>query len=250
MFFSRPGEITMKTRMLAVGGAIALSLAASSAQAATCAGAPPFTDVSASATYCTNTEWLANRGVTLGCVGTNFCPNDPVTRASMALFMNRLADALVLRPVRIQQYLGAFTLTTGAVDNAICQQDVLAAANYPRSISMTTHLSARSAGGVVTMAIQPIYSTDGGATWTFPNTYGSSVGFDAAYTGHVTSPATFTLGAGVPLRVAVGAFSDAGATGIAAGGTCFILVHAQSLSGTASPFDDVEDQPGVRPEGS
>ena len=139
----------MTTRMLAVGGAMALSLATSSAQAATCSGAPPFTDVSASATYCTNTEWLANRGVTLGCVGTNFCPNDPVTRASMALFMNRLADALVLRPVRVQQYLGAFTLTTGAVDNAVCQQDVLAAANYHRSISMTTHVSAQSAGGVV-----------------------------------------------------------------------------------------------------
>ncbi len=28
------------------------------------------------ANYCTNTEWLKNRNVTLGCVGTNYCPND------------------------------------------------------------------------------------------------------------------------------------------------------------------------------
>jgi hypothetical protein len=240
----------MKTKLLAVGGAMALSFAASSAQAATCTGAPPFTDVSASATYCTNTEWLANRGVTLGCVGTNFCPNDPVTRASMALFMNRLADALVLPPTRVLQSLGAFTLTGASVDNAVCQQNVLAAANYPRSISMTTHVTALSAAGLVTMGIQPIYSTNGGATWNFPNGIAAYVTFDTSYWGHVTSPATFTLPAGLPLRVAVGPYSQAGATGVATGGRCFILVHAQSLSGTASPFDDVEDQPGVRPEGS
>lgn len=83
-----------------------------------CSGAPPFADVSASAIYCTNTEWLKNRNVTLGCTGTNYCPNDAVTRASMALFMNRLADALIMPPTVTEATTWALTLTGSA--NPVC----------------------------------------------------------------------------------------------------------------------------------
>ena len=65
-------------------------LASTSASAAPCFGASPFTDVAAGETYCTSTEWLKNRNITLGCTATTYCPNDYVTRAQMALFMNRL----------------------------------------------------------------------------------------------------------------------------------------------------------------
>jgi hypothetical protein len=238
----------MKTKILAIAGALAASFTASGAQAAACTGAPPFTDVSASASYCTNTEWLKNRAVTTGCVGTNFCPNDVVTRASMALFMNRLADALVRPPIRVEDAPGAYTLTTGAVDNIQCQANVLTAANYPRSIALSTHLTAL-ASGQATMGIQPLYSTDGGATWNFPNTFAERVGFDSIYEGNVSSPATFTLPAGLPLRVGVGPFSFAGATGIASGGRCHILVQAQSVSGSSSPFDEADVSTDRRPDG-
>ena len=203
--------------------AIALSLAASSTQAATCAGAPPFTDVSASATDRTQHRMAREPGGHAWLRRNQFL-SEPPRDAGIDGPVHEPAAAcrLVLRPVRVQQYLGAYTLTTGAVDNAVCQQDVLAAANYHRSISMTTHLSALSAGGAVHDGHSANLLDTRRATWTFPNSYGSSVGFDAAYTGHVTSPATFMLAAGAPLRVAVGAFSVAGATGVAAGVTCFI----------------------------
>jgi len=61
------------------------------AQAAPCVG---FTDVDDTSPFCVNVAWLKNRGVTLGCTATLYCPNDPVTRLQMAIFMNRLADSL------------------------------------------------------------------------------------------------------------------------------------------------------------
>ncbi len=36
--------------------------------------------------------WVADKEVTLGCGGGNYCPDDPVTRRDMALFMQRQAQ--------------------------------------------------------------------------------------------------------------------------------------------------------------
>ncbi|HEX4883455.1 MAG TPA: S-layer homology domain-containing protein [Casimicrobiaceae bacterium] len=71
-------------------------LAAPAAKAFPCGpGASPFTDVPDVASYCTNVLWLRNAAVTVGCgTGTTYCPDDSVTRAQMALFMNRLAKTL------------------------------------------------------------------------------------------------------------------------------------------------------------
>jgi hypothetical protein len=65
---------------------------------------PPFTDIATTDSFCTNAEWLKNRGISLGCGGTDYCPNDFVLRSQMALFMNRLG--VTLSP--------AVTLTQGA----------------------------------------------------------------------------------------------------------------------------------------
>jgi len=68
------------------------------ARAAACApGANPFADIPDGIFFCTNTLWLRNANVTLGCSsggGLNFCPDEFVPRSQMALFMNRLARAL------------------------------------------------------------------------------------------------------------------------------------------------------------
>ena len=34
-------------------------------------------------------DWLADAGITNGCGGGDYCPDDPVTRAEMAAFMHR-----------------------------------------------------------------------------------------------------------------------------------------------------------------
>ncbi len=53
-----------------------------------------FSDVPTSATYHAAVEWVFNRGITLGCAAGLYCPDDFVTRAQMALFMQRLGTAL------------------------------------------------------------------------------------------------------------------------------------------------------------
>ncbi len=48
-----------------------------------------FADVPSDAWYTGYVEHLAEHAITLGCSGGNYCPNDPVTRAEMASFLDR-----------------------------------------------------------------------------------------------------------------------------------------------------------------
>lgn len=57
------------------------------ALAAPCAG---FTDVDTSSPFCANVAWMKNRGITLGCTATLYCPDEFVTRLQMAAFLYRL----------------------------------------------------------------------------------------------------------------------------------------------------------------
>jgi subtilisin family serine protease len=52
-----------------------------------CLTSTPFADVSAASPFCPWIQELANRGVTGGCGGGNFCPSNPVNRAQMAVFL-------------------------------------------------------------------------------------------------------------------------------------------------------------------
>ena len=47
-----------------------------------------FADVPAASPYCRWVEELARRGVVGGCGGGNYCPNNPVNRAQMAVFIS------------------------------------------------------------------------------------------------------------------------------------------------------------------
>ena len=75
--------------------ALTALLLSQGAAASACLGASPFDDIAQSDAICSNAEWLKNRGVTLGCTANLYCPLESVSRAQMALFMNRLAIALV-----------------------------------------------------------------------------------------------------------------------------------------------------------
>jgi hypothetical protein len=46
-----------------------------------------FADVPMSSPMAPWIEDLYNRGITAGCVGNDFCPSSPVTRAQMAVFL-------------------------------------------------------------------------------------------------------------------------------------------------------------------
>ena len=54
-----------------------------------CATGSPFSDVSADTWPCKYIKRLSELGITKGCGGGNYCPNDPVTRDQMAAFIAR-----------------------------------------------------------------------------------------------------------------------------------------------------------------
>jgi hypothetical protein len=68
---------------------VALALLATSAVAQDCDN---FTDVPASSPFCPDVTWLTSFGITKGCGGSQFCPNETVTRLQMAAFMHRLGE--------------------------------------------------------------------------------------------------------------------------------------------------------------
>ena len=61
---------------------------------------PPnlFADVPETNGFCRWIEELANRGVVSGCGGGNYCPNDPVTREQMSIFVLRTPDPALSPP--------------------------------------------------------------------------------------------------------------------------------------------------------
>jgi hypothetical protein len=58
-----------------------------------CGTTPMFGDVPASDPFCRWIEEAARRGAVSGCGGGNYCPNNPMTREAMSLFMLRILDA-------------------------------------------------------------------------------------------------------------------------------------------------------------
>ena len=211
------------------------------ASADPCTGASPFTDVPASANYCTNTEWLKNRNVTLGCIGTNYCPNEVVTRASMALFMNRLADALVMPPTVTESTTGALTLTGGSDDNPVCATATIPAVNYPRVFAMTGHVAILGTGGTATVAMQVRRSLNGGG-FSATNSNGQRVTTDSVYTANMSQSGEFTVPAGQTAAAHIGLFTVSGSTAIA-NTRCHLILNGQSVSGTSSPFDRMPEDP-------
>jgi hypothetical protein len=128
-----------------------------------------FSDVPTAAIYHAATEWLANRGVTLGCATGLYCPNEFVTRGQMALFMQRLGAALT--PTLIAQTGG------GAADidalPIVCQTALSAyAPTFPQRAIARSSVSIQPAIGGLQFVANHMVSTDGGATWSnpfFPN---------------------------------------------------------------------------------
>jgi len=49
---------------------------------------PSFNDVPCSSGFAKWVDELARRGITAGCGGGNYCPDNPVTRGQMAVFLS------------------------------------------------------------------------------------------------------------------------------------------------------------------
>ena len=160
----------MRNRPLFIVTLLALGLSAGPAAALPCVG---FTDVEDTSSFCPNVEWLKNRAITLGCTSTTtYCPADPVTRLSMAVFMNRLGKALT--PVSLHK-MALFTTPVALTPTGdmFCVTDDLPPATYPRAARFigTAWGHSTDASGSYLAGLWR-YSTDAGATWGAVGTYG------------------------------------------------------------------------------
>ena len=227
----------MRNRLLYVVTLLALGLSAGPAVALPCVG---FTDVEDTSSFCPNVEWLKNRAITLGCTSTTtYCPSDPVTRLSMAVFMNRLGKALTPVVLHKELYLTTnVTVGSPAGGQLLCQMDNdYAVTDFPR----TARFSATVYG--VPLATAWLvgwwrYSTDAGTTWNnVPNT---TTQRDWAGTGQV---AGFSVMA-PPMDLEVGTSYRFALFGSAMGSTytfnpfgCQIEAVITNRNAATSPFD-------------
>lgn len=151
--------------------AAALSIAAATASAQQCQG---FTDVLASDTaVCPAVEWIKNRGVTTGCTATAYCPTAFVTRAQMALFMQRLGKSLtpeVLRRHVSNNAPPAIPPADGSQGSLIrCMTPQSTSAIYPRHVVVNASFAGLATGSSVAINTFLLISDDNGASWSQVN---------------------------------------------------------------------------------
>ncbi len=120
-----------------------------------------FSDIPAGSLLHAATEWMRDRGITLGCAAGVYCPDDLVTRGQLALFLERMGGAMTPRLLDAVFALGTVDLDTMPV---VCQT-----ASYTPSFAQTAMLLAR-ADGLGTVAgnyrLHTVFSVDDGANWT------------------------------------------------------------------------------------
>ena len=215
--------------------ASAVALAPPDAVAAPCAG---FSDLDTSSPFCVHVEWIKNRGVTQGCTLTTYCPNDLVTRLSMAAFLRRLGDAMT--PVDLTPVVGGPTAgVTPATNPVLCATPDYLVSSFPRRAYVNTAAILSSPSGNIDVRAHVVYSTDAGTSWTFVP---SSDQYATLYVGatpvnHVTVAPFGALDLNVAQSVRFGVqleqFLGSGTVTV----SCQNRVQLVSRTGGSSPLD-------------
>ena len=209
------------------------------AHAQSCAG---FTDVSGTSPFCPNVEWLKNRAVTLGCTSTTlYCPADPVTRLSMAAFMNRLGKALSPEILTFEGVPGALALPTSPPFPKRCGTTSSTVAVYPRTATIHATLTGLADANAVAWRARAVFSTDGGTTW---QSTSAPVDIRASSAGNqwsgVSAVASIDVAPNLAYRFAIEVGRDSllpGTTGNFVDSRCIVTATVDNRNGTSTPFD-------------
>jgi hypothetical protein len=139
---SLPGSVARHSRLLVRLGLIVALMAALAFGSAigVVLASHQFADVPDSNIYHNDIDAIADAGVTTGCGGGNYCPNDYVTRGQMAAFLNRLG---ALAPGKVP------VVNADRLDGLDANE--LARVNYGQNISSPTITDTESTYGEVTI---------------------------------------------------------------------------------------------------
>lgn len=227
--------------------AAVLGTVSTGAAAAPCGGGSAgtgFDDVQDTDSFCNSAQWLKNRAISLGCgSGANYCPVDNVTRAAMALFLNRLGNAITPKYVRRATTTGGGNTLKPTTLIAVCDtlETDLPAVNYPQRVRARGTVVAPLSGSAVGLGFYRSY--DGGTTRFTMNTLSTELllSTPSGETMLHWSSNIITVPPGNAVTVSMGIINrGAGTLTVGSGGRCALEVEAVSaISGTA-PFDAVE----------
>ncbi len=122
--------------------------------AAPCDG---FADVDSNSTFCSAVRYIKDKGITLGCTGSTYCPNDFVTRLQMAAFLQRAGKG------GTHNTLGDYTTSVGGGDyNTVTAQYGTIAGGYLNTTTAEADYAVVS-GGTSNVA-NDVYASVGGGT--------------------------------------------------------------------------------------
>jgi hypothetical protein len=200
-----------------------------------CPGPSGFADVAQSDIFCTNVQWLANRSITTGCDRELYCPDDPVTRAQMALFMNRLARAML--PAFVTRIRSGTPIDLGA-PSIQCETPDIAGAPYERIAIGNATMSAL-ADASLTMRADLAYSLDGGTSWSlfFSNTSVNRGSIPANQWGNLSHADAVVIEPGEMARFGIQVVRDGAGAGNLDNFRCFLMIQYQNRNPASPPFD-------------
>ena len=224
--------------------AVSTLLSGGAALAAPCAGFTDVDDTVVSGEQCQSVEWLKNREITTGCTSsTLYCPNNPVLRSSMALFLSRMGDRLT--PVRyfVDLNPGPVNIQASA-DNYVCASPAHTPA-YPQKAALHGLVFGLVNAAVVWSA-DLWFSTDFGATWNFASNYIPMIGAATAGGTQGNTFAHVDLAVGMPYIFAIRVRESPDAT--AGSGNfldlgCHLMVEINNRTSFFSPFDAAAASP-------
>jgi hypothetical protein len=219
--------------IVAVAGLAAAASWSPPAGAAPCAG---FLDLDDSSSFCANVQWIRNRGVTLGCSIPNaYCPGDPVIRASMALFLQRLG--LALTPEYLQGAQGVNEPVDPAPVRCVVTPNIV---NWPRVVEGIGSFVTLSNPGAADYAVQFVETLDAGKTWTAVSPmHAMSVTDQGSGTAVVLLPPRL-LAAATQYQYGLRISRVAGSTttGNPSSGTCRSRLSVSNRNPGSPPFDE------------
>ena len=197
-------------------------------------GSHTFSDVFNTDFFHDAVEWVSNRGITAGVAPGLYGPNQVVTRGQMAVFLQRLGEALT--PTFMNQTASIPATNFAAPVDGLCKTASHMVGTSPQTARVFVRASIATTA-ITSWGLRGRWSTNDGATWSSatPGFYVEGWAFTGGFHGHNTYVGTvelepgeiYVFGAWMTRRQGLGNITE---------GWCHVHVEILNRNGTSSPL--------------